>query len=449
MEIKLSDRFTYPKLLRFTIPTMLMILCTSSYGIVDGVFISNFAGVTDFSAVNLMFPFIYGAATLGYMFGSGGNAVIAKLLGEKDDCGANRAFSMIVLSGLFLGVITAAVMYVLTPSFARSVGAAGALYESAVKYAKICFLFTPPFILQTMFLSFFIAAGKPKLSLYVNIVSGVINIFFDWLFIAEFNLGVEGAASATGLGQLSGAVIPLIYFIRKNSSLLKLTAKFKFNGKILGLTCANGSSEMVTNLSMSIVNTLYNAALIETAGEPGPAAYGVVLYLNFLFAAIFLGYSQGSAPIVSYDYGARNVSELQNITKKSLTLMLSLGVFCTAFAYFVSPPFARVFCAGNPELYELAVHGSQIFAFSYLLSGFNIWASAFFTALSNGLISALLSFLRLFVFQIGCILILPRIFGLSGIWASIAVAEVLAAVPAAVCLFACRNKYGYFKKRCA
>lgn len=447
MEIKLSDHFNYPRLLRFTIPTMLMILCTSSYGIVDGVFIANFAGVTDFAAVNLMFPFIFGAATVGYMLGAGGNAVIARLFGEKDDGGANRAFSMILVFGVILALIITTVMRYFIPSIARGLGAEAGLYGSAVKYARMCFLFTPALVLQTMFLSFFIAAQKPKLSLYVNIAAGVVNVFFDWLFIGALGWGVEGAALATGFGQCAGAVIPMIYFARENGSLLRFSLKFKFKAKILGQTCLNGSSEMVTNLSMSAVNTLYNAALIEMVGENGPVAYGVILYMNFLFVSVFLGYSQGSAPLVSYNFGARNTFELQNLTRKSLILMFSFGAACAAAAYFLSPPFAEIFCADNAELYKLTVRGAQIFAFSYLLSGFNIWASAFFTALSNGLVSALLSFLRMFAFQIGSIIILPRFFGLTGIWASIVVAESLSAIVSVICLFACRKRYGYFKNR--
>ena len=442
MNIQLSDHFTYGRLIRFVIPSVAMMIFTSIYGVVDGLFVSNFVGKTPFAAVNFIMPFCMILGAFGFMFGTGGTALVAKTLGEGDEEKANQIFSLLIYVALGLGILMALFGIVFVEPIARKLGADDSMLPYCVTYARVVLLGLPFFMLQNMFQSFLIAAEKPKMGLKVTVAAGVTNMVLDALFIAIFQWGVVGAAAATALSQFVGGMVPLVFFSRKNSSKLRLTKTRLMRTELLR-TCTNGSSELVTNISLSLVCMLYNMQLLKIAGENGVAAYGVIMYVNFIFIAIYLGYSFGTAPIVSFNYGARNTEELQNVLKKSLKLLLGAGITLFAVAFLLSGMLSKIFVGYDAELYAMTVRGFRLYAISYLLAGFNIYGSSFFTALNNGIVSAVISFLRTVVFEVAAILILPMFFKLDGIWCAITVAELASIVITAIFFFALRKRYNY------
>ena len=443
MKIQLSEHFTYNKLLRFVFPSIVMMIFTSIYSVVDGLFVSNFVGKTALASINLILPFLMGLSALGFMIGTGGSAIVAKTLGEGDPKRANSYFSMLVYVTAIGGIILALLGMLLVPSVVSFLGAEGELLSNCILYGRISFISMPAFMLQNVFQSFFVTAEKPKLGLAVIITAGVTNMILDLLFVGILGFGLAGAAVATVCGEMIGGLFPIFYFSRKNSSLLRL-GKTQFNGRILMQTCVNGSSELMTNLSSSIVNSLYNIQLMKFAGENGVAAYAAIMYVNFIFIAIFLGYSIGSAPIISYHYGAGNHGELKNLYKKGLQLVGSWGILLFVLAQFLATPLAKLFVGYDSTLLAMTQTGFRIYSLVYLINGFNIFGSSFFTALSNGVVSAVISFLRTLVFQIGAVLILPIVFGgINGIWSSVTVAELLTLCITITFFVRQRRKYHY------
>ncbi len=442
MNIQLSEHFTVSKLLKFVAPSIIMMIFTSIYGVVDGFFVSNFVGKTQFAAVNLIMPFIMAVVTVGFMLGTGGSALVAKTLGEGDESKAKKYFSMIVYTALIGGIILSVISFFLVRPIAVLFGAEGELLEYSVLYAHILVFSLPMFMLQNVFQVFFVTAEKPHLGLYVIISAGVTNMILDFLFIAVFHFGLAGAAVATAIGETVGGLVPMIYFARPNSSRLKLV-RTKPEWKALGQACFNGSSELMTNLSASVVNMLYNFQLMKFAGQDGIAAYGVIMYVNFIFIAIFIGFSIGSSPIIGYHYGAENNDELKSLLKKSLMIIATISLALTVFAELLSSPLAKIFVSYDENLFAMTRDGYRLYTLSYLICGFNIWGSAFFTALNNGFMSATISFLRILVFQIICLLLLPAIFDVNGIWISIVVAEFLAVSVTATLIIKNRKKYQY------
>ena len=442
MNIQLSDHFTYGRLIRFVIPSVAMMIFTSVYGVIDGLFVSNFVGKTPFAAVNLIIPFCMILGAFGFMFGTGGTALVAKTLGEGKKERANQIFSMLIYVALLLGILLALFGIVFVEPIALKLGADAAMLGYCVKYARVVLLGLPFFMLQNMFQSFLIAAEKPKMGLMVTIAAGVTNMVLDALFIAIFRWGVVGAAAATALSQFVGGVVPFLFFVRKNNSKLRLT-KTKMMGKELLRTCTNGSSELVTNISLSLVCMLYNVQLLKIAGQNGVAAYGVIMYVNFIFISIYLGYAFGTAPIIAFHYGAKNTAELQNVLKKSLKILLAAGILLFGAAFLLSGMLAKIFVGYDAALYAMTARGFRLYAVSYLLAGFNIYGSSFFTALNNGIVSAVISFLRTVVFEVAAIMILPVFFRLDGIWCAITVAETASLLITAVFFFALRKRYHY------
>ena len=440
--IRLSDHFSYSKLLRFTLPSICMMVFTSIYGVVDGLFVSNFAGKTPFAAVNLVMPFIMILGGMGFMIGTGGTALVSKLMGEGKKDEANSTFSMMVLFTLLLGIVLSAVGFLTMRPVSYFLGATDAMIDDCVLYGRIVTGFTFAFMLQNVFQSFFIAAEKPRLGLIVTVAAGVTNMVLDALFIAVFNWGAAGAAIATGLSQCVGGVLPLIYFLRPNDSLLRMRPTSLRLRPILQ-ACGNGSSELMSNISSSLVGMLYNFQLMHLIGEDGVSAYGVLMYVQFIFVAIFIGYSIGCAPVVSFHFGAQNHSELKSLLRKSTLLMASGGVLLTIAARLLAAPLARLFVGYDAGLFELTSHAFRLFSWSFLLAGFNIFTSGFFTALNNGAISAAISFLRTLVFQTASVLILPLLLGVDGIWWAITVAEMFAFLISLMFLYLKRNKYHY------
>ena len=442
MEIKLSDHFTYGRLLKFVFPSVIMMIFTSIYGIVDGIFVSNYVGETPFAAINLTWPVIMLMAALGFMVGSGGNAVVSKALGEGDPQRANRYFSLLVYATIVSGILIATIGTIFKREICVLLGSDGELMDNCIIYMKVLLPVVPIFMLQNVFQSLCITAEKPRFGLYVTIAAGVSNIILDALFIVGFGWGIIGAAIATAMSQIIGGLVPLIYFAFKNTSLLRLT-KTKFEGKVLLKTCTNGSSELMTNISMSLVNILYNFKLMELAGENGINAYGIIMYINFTFVAVFIGYSIGCAPIIGYNYGAKNTSELRNMFKKSLTVLTIAGVLLTFTAEGSAELLAKIFVSQNPELVEMTKHGFRLYSIAFLFMGFNIFSSAFFTALGNGAVSAFISFTRTLVFQVVPLMILPRIFGVDGVWLAIVVAEFIGIVVSFTFFRKMKGRYGY------
>ncbi len=442
MRIQISESFSYRKLIRFTIPTITMMIFTSIYSVVDGIFVSNFVGSAPFAALNLIFPAVMMLGAVGFMIGTGGSALVAKTLGEGKSEQANRYFSMLILCVVISGLALTVLGLLAVRRVAMLLGATGTMLEDCVLYGGILLLGNVAFMLQNSFQSFLVVAERPQLGLGISILAGVTNMVSDFLLIYVFRLGLAGAAWATVLSQVVGGIVPLIFFLRKNSTPLRLV-RCRFDGRALWKSCMNGSSEMLTNLSMSLVNMLYNMQLMKYAGSDGVAAYGIIMYISFVFVATFLGYSIGVSPIVSYHYGAGHKGELKSLFQKSLVLVIASSVVLTGVAEGLSGVLAGIFVSYDKELLAMTTTAIRLYGISFLVNGINIFGSAFFTALNNGAVSALISFLRTLLFQVATILIMPLIWGLNGIWLAIVAAELLALVVTVVCFAVNRKKYQY------
>lgn len=441
--IQLSDHFTYARLFRFVLPSIVMMVFTSIYGVVDGLFVSNFAGKTAFASINLIMPFLIILGAMGFMLGTGGTALVSRVLGEGGKERANKYFSMITLFGILLGVILTVVGVLAMRPMAILLGATEAMVDDCVLYGRIVVCFLTSFMLQNMFQSFLIAAERPKFGLLITLAAGVTNMVLDALFVGVFRWGIAGAAIATGISQTVGGVVPLMYFLFSKSSPLRLRWT-KFEAQPLLRSCANGSSELMSNISGSLIGMLYNAQLMRFLGEDGVATYGVLMYVQFIFVAIDIGYSIGCAPIISYHYGAQNHPELRNLLTKGLKVMGILGIVMTIAAISLSGTLANIFVGYDATLCELTRHAFHLFSFAFLLAGFNIFLSSFFTALNNGGVSAAISFLRTLVFQAASVILLPMALDVDGLWWAASAAEALAFVVSIGFLLALKGKYHYF-----
>ena len=443
MTIKLSDNFTFKKLLRFTLPSIVMMVFTSIYGIVDGFFVSNFAGKTEFASVNFIMPYLMILSAVGFMFGTGGSALVGKVLGEGNTERASKLFSLIITSTIIVGTALTVLGLVFLRPVASLLGAEGKMLDGCVRYGKIIIAFQTAYMLQVEFQSFFVTAERPKLGLIFTLLSGIANMILDALFVGVFKWSIEGAAWATAVSQIVGGIGPIFYFLsKKNCSLLRLV-RHGFDGGALLKTVTNGSSELMSFISSSVVGMLYNVQLMKYAGENGVASYGVIMYVSMIFGAIFIGYSIGSAPVISYHYGANNTPELKNLRKKGLTIITIFSVVMTSLCLLLASPLSALFVGYDKALFEMTKRGFFFFAFCYLFCGFAIFGSSFFTALNNGLVSAIISFFRTLVFQLGSILLLPIWLGLDGIWLSLIVAEFMAFALSIAFMIALRKKYDY------
>nr|WP_288635243.1 MATE family efflux transporter [uncultured Intestinibacter sp.] len=443
MTIQLSEHFTYKKIFRFALPSIVMMVFTSIYGVVDGTFVSNFVGKTPFAAVNLVWPFLMILGAFGFMIGTGGSALVAKTLGENKKEDANRYFTMLITLVVILGVLLTIIGLIVLRPLSSALGASGQMLEDCVTYGRTLMIFNTAFMLQSVFQSLFITAEKPRLGLIMTVAAGLTNMVLDALFIAVFKWGLVGAALASGLSQCIGGILPLIYFLSsKNDTPLKFV-KTKMEGKVLLKACANGASELMTTVSSSLVSMLYNFQLMRLAGQNGIAAYGAVMYVEFAFVAVFIGYSIGTAPIVSYHYGSENHNEVKNMLQKSFKIMSILGITMMVLAQILASPLAKVFVGYDKQLFDMTVHGFRLFSFYFILAGINIYASSFFTALNNGMISAIISFSRTLGFETLAVIILPIFLQLDGVWLAITVAEICAFVISISFLIAKKEKYHY------
>ena len=446
MHISLSDHFNFRKLLRFTFPSVVMMIFTSIYGVVDGLFVSNFVGKTPFAAINLIWPFLQILGCAGFMLGTGGSALVSKTMGEGEEDRANRYFSLLILTTVAMGVaITIPGMFLIKP-VAILLGADEAMLPHCVTYGRIILAAQTAFMLQGAFQSFLVTAERPTLGLLVTVGAGVTNMVLDFLFIAVFDWGLVGAALATAMSQVVGGVVPLIYFLAPNQSRLRIKPPrlgIKVGARTVIKASINGSSELMTNISMSVVSMLYNYQLMKLAGEDGIAAYGVMMYVSFVFVSVFIGFAVGSAPLVGFHYGAGNHDELKSLLRKSLSLTALAGIGMAALALSLSAPLSSIFVGYDEGLYALTCRGFRLYSMSFLLAGFSIFGSSFFTALGNGGVSAAISFLRTLVFQVAAVLILPILFDIDGVWLAISAAELLALVVTASFLVGLRKRYRY------
>ena len=443
MEIKLSDRFTYGKLFRFALPSVVMMLFSSIYGVVDGLFVSNFVGKTEFAAINLLMPVLMIIGAFGFMIGAGGTAVVSKTLGEGETRLANRYFSLFVYLIIAVGVSMSLLGVAFIRPLSMMLGAEGAMLDACIRYGRIVLAAMPFFMLQNLFQSFLIVAERPKLGLAVTVCAGVTNMVLDALLILVIPLGLEGAAIATSTSQLVGGIIPVIFFVRKNSSQLSLT-KTKFYGKALLRAVTNGSSELMSNISMSIVTMIYNFQLMRLVGEDGIAANGIIMYVAFIFIAMFLGFSVGTAPIIGYHYGAQNTDELKSLLRKGATVMLVGGSALSIISIVLAEPLSMIFAGYDPYLVEMTANGLRIHSTCFVFASLGIFGSSYFTALNNGLISAVISFTRTLVFQVGALLLLPLFLDLNGVWLATPVSEILSLILTVILFIANRKRYKYF-----
>lgn len=423
------------------LPSIVMMVFTNIYTIVDGLFISQVVGPDAVAAINLIFPLIIIFGAIGFMLGTGGSALVSKTLGEGDREKANKYFSMLVYVTFFAGVVIAIAGQFTVTYIARFFGAEGIIYDYCVLYGRVLLAAQPLFILQNIFQSFFVTAEKPRLGLLVTGLAGITNMVADALFIIVFQWGLAGAAFATALSQLIGGVVPVIYFFSKNNSLLRLT-KTKFYGKAFLKSATNGVSEFFANISTSVVMILYNFQMKRFAGNDGIAAYGATGYVTMIFFSVLIGYAVGSAPLIGYNYGAQNKAELKNLFKKSMIIMIVTGCAMTALCELLAVPMILLF-GYNGALFDMTVRGLRLFSVYFTIAGISIFASSLFTALNNGLVSGIISFLRMFVFQIAAVLIVPEFLGLDGVWGAMNFSEVLSLAVSVTFILLCRRRYEY------
>lgn len=443
MKIELSEHFTYQKLIRFTLPSIFMMIFTSIYGVVDGFFVSNYVGANAFASVNLIMPVIILLSAVGFMVGTGGNALVSMILGQQDEKRASEVFSMLIYILIIVGISVSIIMAIMMPRVARLLGATDAMMGDAVLYGRISMVSLTFFMLQTSFQSLMVTAARPNFGLYITIMAGVTNMILDMVFVGILGLGVSGAAWATVSSEIVGGVTPFIYFISPNKSKLHLV-KTRFEYKSILKVLSNGASEFMTIISSSFVNMLYNIQLIRIVGENGVAAFGVIMYINFIFTGILFGYAFGSSSIVSYHYGSGNEKELQNLFSKSVRIITVASIISFSLAQIFAVTLVRIFFGYSMELMEMTVSGFRLFSFSYLILGFNGYASSLFTALNNGRVSAIIAFGRTLVFQCLSILILPKIFGLNGVFSAVISAELLSVIVSTYFIRKYRYEYKYY-----
>ncbi len=442
--IQLSDHFTFKKLFRFVIAPICTMIFTSIYGIVDGFFVSNYVGNTAFASLNLVMPYIMMVASVGFMFGTGGNALVSLHLGLDEKQKAKEYFSLIVYTLIGIGVVLAVVSIFLAPGISKLLGASEAMLPYCVLYLRINMIGIVFFMMQNLFQSFLITAEKPRIGFAITLIAGCTNMLLDWILVGICSLGIAGAAWATVTSQIVGGIVPFVYFVVSKSSILKLTGT-KFEAKVIAKTCGNGVSEFLSNVSASIVGFLYNLQLMRYVGENGVSAYGVIMYVSFVFVAIYIGYSMGVAPIIGFNYGSGNKSELQNIFRKSVGILTITNILMFVLAESLTVPMAKIFVGYNKALNELTIRGMRIYSIAFLVMGFNIFASAFFTALSNGRVSAILSVTRTLILQLIMIYLLPMLLDVDGLWAVVIAVEGISLIVTIYYILKNRKNYGYMK----
>lgn len=442
-KISLADNFDLRRLLKFVMPSVIMMVVSSVYVVVDGFFVSNFVGDKAFASVNIIMPFIMILSSIGYMFGTGGSAFVSMLMGQGKDEKANRVFSMLTYVLIIVGISVSIIGFIFVKPIAVMLGASPEMLPLCIKYTRISMISLTCFMLQNFFQSFLVTAEKPKLGLLVMVLAGINNIVFDAIFVGFLGFGVEGAAVATVMSECIAGLVPILYFTsKKNTSRLRL-GKASFDWKDLAKICGNGLSEFVTNISLSLVNIVYNIQLMKFIGSDGVAAYGVIMYVSAIFMSVFMGYSVGVAPVIGYKHGSEDKLALKSLFKRSVSIMIILGGILLVLAQLFAPIIANVFVGYNTGIKELTVYAFRIFSIAYVILGINMFGSAFFTALNNGGVSALLSLVRTLVFQLIFVLVLPILFGVNGIWFSVVASESVALIMTVIFFGKYKKVYGY------
>ena len=440
--ITLAKKFTFSSLLLYAIPNMIMMVSLSMYIIVDGMFVSRFIGTTALSAVNMFYPAICFEMAIAIMIATGGSAIVARKLGEGKQKEAQENLSFLIVVEILIGVLIAVIGNIFIDEVIAFLGVSNIQAPLSISYAKIIFAFAPAFFLQTAFQTFFVTAGKPALGLMVTLLAGITNIVLDYIFMVPLNMGVQGAAIATGLGYCIPAVVGAVFFLTaKNNPLCFVKSKPDWN--VLFQSCANGSSEMVTNLANAITTFLFNYTLLKFYGEDGVASITIILYFQYIFTALYFGYSNGIAPIISFKYGNRDKEQLKQIFKNSICFLLISSIMANILMHITVTQALTIFTPESSNVYKITIHGFSIYSFAFLIMGLGIFSSAMFTAFSDGKTSAIISFSRTFIFIVGAILILPNILGAVGIWMSVPVAEVLGFIVAVIYIIRKKEKYAY------
>lgn len=444
MKIELSGHYSYSRILKTCIPSVLMILTTSVYSIVDGLFVSNFAGTTSFAALNIIWPAIATVAAFGLMFGTGGSALVAMVIGQDDRDRANGIFTMLIRAMLILGAVCGTLLFIFMRPVSIWLGADEAMLPDCIRYGRILVCAMPAFMSQMAFNSFFMTAEKPQLGTLLTVICGITNIAFDALFIVVFGWGLTGAAIATVLGMAVGGIYPLYYFSSKKRNTTKLKfVKADTDWHCIVRCCSNGLSEYVGNIALNIVSMCYNLQLMKLIGQDGVAVYGILMYIGYVYASVYIGYNIAVSPIVSFNYGAQNHDELKSLLRKSIVILLVAGTILTGLSEILSSPMAGIFVGYDPGLKALTARAIRIYMISFMICGLNMFVSAWFTALNNGIVSACAAFARTLVFEMGAIFILPLLLGLDGVWLAVDVADMLALVLAVILLSTFRKRYNY------
>lgn len=445
MKIQLSDHFTYSRLFKFVLPSIVMMVFTSLYSVVDGLFVSNCVGSNALASINIIYPLVMIIASFGFMLGTGGGAVISRTLGQGEDKKAKEYFSMLIIVDVIIGLILSIICIIFIEPIAYLLGANDTLIHDCVIYGRILLVGTTFFMLQNAFQTFFIVAEKPHFGLILTIICGVINMFLDFLFVYVFQWDIAGAGLATIIGYIIGGTIPLIYFLNKNNNSKLKLIKTKFYPRVLIHSSINGMSEMLTNVSMSIITMLYNLQMMKLVGEDGVSSITIIMYVNFVFVSMFIGFSIGTAPIISFNYGADNHAELKNMFSKSIKIIAITSVAMLILAEILSKPLVSLFVGNidNAFLFEMTIHGFRLYSIAFLMCGINIYSSSFFTALGNGLLSAIISILRSFLLQAIMIIVLPIFLQIDGIWLSVVFSESITAIVSIILLIYNRKKYRY------
>lgn len=443
MKNNIEKEFNFFTLLQFAFPTIIMMMISSLYTIVDSIFVSRVVGSDALSAINIVFPVISIMIGLAVMLGSGGSAIIARKLGRKQPYEANSNFTFIVIVGVICGGVATVAGILFIKPIIYGLGSSEILYTYCYEYLRIILFFAIPYILQLLFQAFFVTAGKPGLGLTLTITAGIVNVILDYVFMVVFNLGIKGAAIATGIGMLIPSIVGTIYFIRNIASLHFV--KPSWDLKVLKESCLNGSSEMVSNLSVAVTTFLFNIILMKYLGEDGVAAVTIMFYIQFLLTAIFMGFSLGVAPVISYNYGAKNKKQLSRIYNICKKFILVFSVLIYLISTIFASQLVTIFTSKGTTVHAIAQHGFKLFSISFLFAGINIFSSAFFTALSNGRVSAIISFMRTFVFIVLSLLVFPNWFSVDGIWIAIPFAEIMTMILSIVFLTREKEYYGFSK----
>ncbi|UDN61258.1 MATE family efflux transporter [Clostridioides sp. ES-W-0016-02] len=443
MDNVLAKKFTFTSLLSFAIPNVIMMISLSMYIIVDGMFISRLLGTIALSSTNMVYPAISFEMAVAIMVATGGSAIVARKMGEGKQEEARKNLSFLIIVEIFIGIFIAIIGNLFIDEIILFLGASSIQAPLCITYAKILFSFAPAFFLQTAFQTFLVTSGKPTLGLIVTLLAGVVNIVLDYIFMVPLNMGIAGAAIATGLGYCIPAIVGLAYFFFARNNPLHFV-KPELNWNVLFRSCTNGSSEMVTNLANAVTTFMFNYTFLQYYGENGVASITIILYFQYIFTAIYFGYSNGIAPIISFKYGHGDKKQLQDIFKNSILFLIISSIVSNILIHLTITKSLTIFTSINSDVYNITLYGFSFYSLAFVIMGFGIFSSAMFTAFSDGKTSAIISFSRTFIFILGAILILPNIFGEIGVWIAVPVAEFLGLFISL--LFLIRKKhYGYCK----